>query len=256
MRGRSSPGTGHGGKFLPREGGCVMNNIGRALARLASLSIAVAAFAMGWTPGAALASTQNCQPGSGPPCKQAFLEINKTTGAVSAAAALPGGNQEGADYDGVECQLGSSGRCFLAADRSGFLLMSFSPFTCDPHTDTTPLGTSVGFTIDALAFDGHNGTLYAVVGDQLKVVDQSTGAMKDTSSWLGVAQGADGSEELAHVAAMTFDPATNKLFGVEDRGTRPWLLFRINPDTGAVVHDSFGAGQDYVEIAADGGRQQ
>src|ERR1051326_2054844 len=120
MRGRSSPGTGHGGKFLPREGGCVMN-IGRALARLASLSIAVAAFAMVWTPGAALAATQNCQPGSGPPCKQAFLEINKTTGAVSAAAALPGGNQEGADYDGVECQLGSSGRCFLAAAPRGFL---------------------------------------------------------------------------------------------------------------------------------------
>ena len=231
-------------------------NVLRALARLASLSIAVAAVGMVWTPGSALAATQSCQPGSGPPCQQAFLQINKTTGVVSAAVALPGGNQEGADYDGVECQLGSSGHCFLAADHSGFLLMSFSSFTCDPHTDTTPVGTSATFTIDAIAFDGHNGTLYAAVGDQLKVVDQSTGAMKDTSSWLGVAQGTDGSEELAHVAAMTFDPATNDLFGVEDRGTRPWLLFRINPDTGAVVHNSFGAGQDYVEIAPDGGRQQ
>ena len=231
-------------------------NVARALARLASLSIAVAAVAMVWTPGVALAASQSCQPGSGPPCQQAFLQIDKTTGAVRAAAALPGGNQEGADYDGVECQLGATGHCFLAADHSGFQLMTFSPFTCDPHTDTTPVGTSATFTIDAIAFDGHNSTLYAVVGDQLKAVDQSTGAMKDTSSWLGVAQGADGSEELAHVAAMTFDPGTNDLFGVENRGTRPWLLFRINPDTGAVVHGSFGTGQDYVEIAPDGGRQQ
>jgi hypothetical protein len=207
-------------------------------------------------PGAASAATVNCRPGSGPPCQQAFLQIDKATGKVVAAVALPGGNNEGVDYDGLDCQTGGSGHCFLAADHAGFLLMTFSLFACDPKTATTPIGTSIPPTIDTMAFNKANGKLYVAIGSQLKVVDQSTGVLTDTSAWLGVATGASGNEELAHVTALTFDPATGNLFGVESRGSQPSLLFKIDAGTGGVIHDAYGAGLDYIEIAPLGGRNE
>src|SRR5439155_551366 len=223
-----------------------------ALLGLAAVAAAIAAS----TGGPASAAPVNCQPGSGPPCQQAFFQIDKTTGKVVGAVALPGDNREGADYDGVDCQIGGSGHCFLAADHAGFLLMTFSSFACDPTTATTPIGTSIPPTIDTIAYDKANGKLYAVVGSRLKVVDQSTGVLTDTSTWLGVARGPSGDEELAHVTAATFDPATGNLFGVESRGARPSLLFKVDAGTGGVIHDAFGAGVDYVEIAPLGGRNE
>ena len=224
--------------------------------RLLLVCLGIGAVAAAWTPGPASAAPIDCHPGSGPPCEQAFFQIDKVTGKVVAAVALPGGNQEGADFDGLDCQTGKLGQCFLAADRQGFLLMTFGSFTCDPKTATMPIGTAALPTIDTMAFDPANGTLYAVVGSQLKVVDQATGALTDTSAWLGVASGASGDEELAHVTALTFDPATGNLFGVESRGSKPSLLFKIDAGTGSVIHDAFGAGLDYVEIAPVGGRNE
>jgi LPXTG-motif cell wall-anchored protein len=226
----------------------------RAWPRLFSACLGLAAVAAVLTPGVAHAAPVNCQTGSAPPCTQAFLQIDKTTGKVIAAVALSGGNNEGADYDGVDCQTGAAGHCFLAADHTGFLLMTFSSFTCDPKTNQTPIGTNAPVTIDALAYDKANGKLYAAIGSQLKVVDQSTGVLTDTSAWLGVASGSSGAEELAHVTALTFDPASGNLFGVESRGSRPAVLFKIDAATGGVIHDAFGAGLDYVEIAPVGGR--
>ena len=46
------------------------------------------------------------------------------------------------------------------------------------------------------------------------------------------------------------------LFGVESRGARPSLLFKVDAGTGGVIHDAFGAGLDYVEIAPLGGRNE
>src|ERR1700738_4807283 len=91
--------------------------------RLSALLV-IAAAAGVWPPGAASAPTVNCQPGSGPPCQQAFFQIDKTTGKVVAAVAIPGGKHEGADYEGLDCQTGGAGHCFLAADHTGFLLMN------------------------------------------------------------------------------------------------------------------------------------
>src|ERR1700704_2774192 len=101
-----------------------------ALLGLAAVAAAIAAS----TGGPASAAPVNCRPGSGPPCQQAFFQIDKATGKVVAALALPGDNKEGADYDGLDCQTGGSGHCFLAADRTGFLLMTFTSLTCDPKT--------------------------------------------------------------------------------------------------------------------------
>src|SRR5438270_3230003 len=231
----------------------------RARTRLLSAflgGVAAAAAIAASTAGPASSAPVNCLPGSGPPCQQAFFQIDRATGKVAGTVALPGDNREGADYDGGDCQTGVSGHCFLAADHAGFLLMTFSSFTCDPRTATTPIGTSIPPTIDTIAFDKANGKLYAVVGSQLKVVDQSTGVLTDTSAWLGVARGPSGDEELAHVTALTFDPATGNLFGVESRGARPSLLFKVDAGTGGVIHDAFGAGVGSVEVAPLGGRDQ
>ena len=232
-----------------------MGNSGLWL-RLMVVCLGAAAAAAAWTPRLASAAPVDCHPGSGPPCEQAFFQIDKVTGKVVAALALPGGNQEGADFDGLDCQTGRPGQCFLAGDRQGFLLMTFGAFTCATTSATTPIGTAVLPAIDTMAFDPANGRLHAVVGSQLKVVDQSTGALTDTSDWLGVASGGSGDEELAHVTAATFDPATGNLFGVESRGSQPSLLFKIDASTGGVIHGAFGTGLDYVEIAPVGGRNE
>lgn len=227
----------------------------RALAVSLGALILAGAAAAGAGPALAQAAPA-CAPGSGAPCQQAFFQISKTTGAVTAAVSLPGANVEGQDYDGVVCQGAGPGKCFVAADRGGFLLMTFSSFVCNPTTAVTPLGLTAAFTIDTMAFDPATSKLYASVGAQLNVVDQATGTLTPTSAWLGHAAGADGTVEVDQLSALTFDPATRDLFGVVPQGARPSLLVRIDPATGEIVPGSFGAGLDYVAIVPDGGRTE
>lgn len=188
------------------------------------------------------------------PLQQAFLQISKSTGKVTAAVALPGGNLEGEDYDGVECQGAGPGTCFLAADHHGFLLMGFSSFTCNPTTSETPIGTVGDFTIDAMALDTATDTLFVSVGDQLERVDRTTGALTATTDWFGHIDGAEGPVEVDSLAALGFDRSGTTLLGVAAESDNTSLLVHIDPSTGAVVHDAFGPGTDYVTIAADGGR--
>ena len=186
--------------------------------------------------------------------QQAFLQIDKSTGAVTAAAALPGGNLEGEDYDGVECQGAGAATCFLAADHHGFLLMGFSSFTCNPTTAETPIGTVADFTIDAMALDTATNALFASVGDQLEVVDRTSGTLTPTKDWFGRVDGAAGPLEVDSLAALGFDLSTNRLYGVVAAGDNTSLLVQIDPSTGAVVDGAFGTGTDYVTVARDGGR--
>src|SRR5205807_812983 len=83
--------------------------------RLVLVCLGIAAVAAAWTPRAAPAAPVDCHPGSGPPCEQAFFQIDRGTGKVVAAVALPGGNREGTDFDGPDCQTGRPGQCVLAA---------------------------------------------------------------------------------------------------------------------------------------------
>ncbi|HEU5002760.1 MAG TPA: hypothetical protein VFW71_08285 [Actinomycetota bacterium] len=191
---------------------------------------------------------------AGGPMEQAFLQISKTTGAVTAAVALPGGNVEGEDYDGVVCQGAGAGKCFLAADHHGFLLMGFSSFACNPTTSQTPIGAVGDFTIDAMALDTATDTLFVSVGDQLEVVDRTSGTLTPTKDWFGHIDGAAGPVEADALAALGFDLAGNTLYGVVAAGDNTSLLVQIDPATGAVVHNAFGTGMDYVTVARDGGR--
>jgi hypothetical protein len=227
----------------------------------ARIALGMAVITGVWVAGLSPALAQSaprCVPGSGPPCQQAFFQISKTTGKVTAAAPLQGANQEGSDYDAVECHGAGGGKCFLAADRNGFLLMNFSSLDCDPKTSVAPVGAVASTTtIEGLAFDTSNGTLYALVGDQLEKVDQASGTLSPVGGPLGEGMGAGGGWQFGHVSAFAFDPSTGKLLAVEARGGGSVsLLFRIDPATGTVAHGSFGPGLDYVEVAPDGARNQ
>ncbi|HLI56515.1 MAG TPA: hypothetical protein VKY26_05705 [Actinomycetota bacterium] len=195
-----------------------------------------------------------CPVGSGAPCQQAFFQISKATGQVTGAIALPGGNVEGQDYDGVVCTGAGSGKCFLAGDHDGFLLMTFNSFACNPIATEAPVGTPAKFTIDAMAWDPVTSTLFAAVGDQLNTVNTATGAFSQTASWMGDAAGPQGTVEIDQLDALAYDPASGNLLGVVDQGFKSPLLVQLAPATGAVVHNAFGAGADYVAIAPDGPR--
>lgn len=194
-----------------------------------------------------------CPIGSGAPCTQAFFQISRDTGQVTGAIALPGGNVEGEDYDGVVCTGAGPGKCFLAGDREGFVLMTFNSFSCNnPVATEAPVGTPATFTVDAMAWDPVASTLFAAVGDQLNTVDTATGAFTQTSAWMGDATGPEGTVEIDQLDALAFGPASGNLLGVVDRGHNSPLLVQLAPATGAVVHNAFGPGDDYVVVAPDG----
>jgi hypothetical protein len=231
----------------------------RVLAVSLGLMILAGAGAIGAGPAAAQAVPQAsaaCPVGSSAPCQQAFFQISRTTGAVTGAVALPGGNVEGQDYDGVVCTGAGTGTCYLAADHNGFLLATISSFACNPVAKETPIGTAADFTIDSMAYDPANSTLYATVGDQVSTINQSSGALTQTSTWMGDAAGGSGTVELDKLDALTYDAASGDLLGVVDQGTRSPLLVHLDPATGGVVHNAFGSGVDYVTVGADGPRTE
>lgn len=201
---------------------------------------------------AGAATPASCPVGSGAPCQQAFFQFSKSTGAVTGAVALPGANAEGQDYDGVVCEGAGTSTCYLAADRNGFLLATVSSLACNPVATITPVGQAADFTIDSMAYDPANSTLFASVGDQMNTLNPATGALTQTRTWMGDAMGAGGTVEVDHLDALTYDAATGDLLGVVDQGSRAPLLVHLSPSTGAVVPGAFGSGLDYVAVAPDG----
>jgi hypothetical protein len=233
---------------------------GQRIRRLAALPLGIALLGAAAVIGAGPAGAATpppstpCAIGSSAPCQQAFFQVSKASGAVTGAIALPGSNVEGQDYDGVVCQGAGPNQCFLAGDRNGFLLMTFNSFACNPVASETPVGAPAGFTIDAMAWDPATTTLYAAVGDQLSTVDTKTGALTQTSDWMGHAAGPKGAVELDRLDALAYDPASGDLLGVVDQGNASPLLVRLDPATGGVVHNAFGSGDDYVTVQPVGGR--
>jgi hypothetical protein len=233
---------------------------GQRIRRLAAAPLGIALLAASAAIGAGPAGAATpppstpCAIGSSAPCQQAFFQVSKASGAVTGAIALPGSDVEGQDYDGVVCQGAGSGQCFLAGDRNGFLLMTFNSFACNPVASETPVGAPAGFTIDAMGWDPATTTLYAAVGDQLSTVNTKTGAITQTSDWMGHAAGSKGTVELDRLDALAYDPASSDLLGIVDQGNASPLLVHLDPATGGVIHDAFGSGDDYVTVQPDGGR--
>ncbi len=105
--------------------------------------------------------------------------------------------------------------------------------------------------IEAIAYWPGTNTLYAADADDFGTVDVSTGVYTSIGAF-GTADGANGTVTIDDVDSLTFDPFTGILYGSQRiSGTNnDDLLIQIDPATGAVVQDAFGAGVDYVVIPA------
>ena len=116
---------------------------------------------------------------------------------------------------------------------------------------TTIIGMTGTQGIEAIAF-GPMGTLYAANDaddrGQFGTLDLNTGVFTAKPQPFGAGNGAQGNVTMRDVDGLFYDVGNNIVWGAQRRGTRPDLLFQINPVTGALVANAFGAGQDYLEI--------
>src|SRR6266853_6009863 len=197
------------------------------------LMLLTAAWVFRSHPATAAATTPVCPNPPGNPC-QAFFRVDKATGKVTSAIPLKGGNAEGQDYDGVECQGAGDGKCFLAADFSGFSLLNLDSFNCDPSANETLIGTPPNLIVVGLAWDSDTNTLYTIDdAGQLYKVNTSNAALTAVGP---------GHLDITGktIAAMAYDPATKKIYLSQDTGNpSAYELTRVDPATG-VQDASYG----------------
>jgi hypothetical protein len=213
------------------------NSRARRLLQLTALALGLLLLTAGWAllshPATAAGTTPVCPNPPGSPC-QAFFRVDKATGKVTSAIPLKGGNAEGQDYDGVECRGAGDGKCFLAADFSGFSLLNLDSFNCDSSTNEMPIGTPPNLTVVGLAWDSDTNVLYTIDdAGQLYKVNTSNAALTAVGP---------GHLDITGktIAAMAYDPATKKIYLSQDTGNpNAYELTRVDPTTG-VQDASYG----------------
>ena len=112
---------------------------------------------------------------------------------------------------------------------------------------TTVIGLTGTQGIEAIAF-GPMGVLYATNGGQLGTLNLNTAAFTAKPQPIGSGNGAQGVVTFKDADGLFYDIANDLLWAVERVGSKPDLLFRIDPATGALIANAFGPGKDYVEI--------
>lgn len=147
--------------------------------------------------------------------------------------------------------------CYVIADRGGGNFGDDWLSTVDvtnpaPASNNTPVGAGTGtFQIEAIAYAPCPEQLFASIADCLGTIDPATGRFRAvTPKLFGIQQGALGPINIADIDGLAFDPFTALLYGTNRRVPGTDVLVIIDPDTGEVVKDAFGAGMDYVEIPA------
>ena len=122
-------------------------------------------------------------------------------------------------------------------------------FKYDTLTDSwSQIGSTGVNGIEGMALNPIDGLLYAVDQDELGVVDLMTGMFSAIGPALGQADGALGMLTISDVDGLSYDPYLNVFMasvrrngaGVHD------LLIQIDPLTGTIVENAFGANVDYV----------
>ena len=139
--------------------------------------------------------------------------------------------------------------CFGVTDGSGNQNGGDTLVSLDVVTGSaTTIGGTNTFNIEAIAFSEDGQTLYAADAETLGTLNLATGAYTGIGAF-GSGDGAAGTILFDDVDSLTFDIETDTLFGSLRRpGGLPDLLFKIDPATGAIVQDGFGAGVDYVVV--------
>jgi len=112
-----------------------------------------------------------------------------------------------------------------------------------------PLGVN---QVQAIAFSVTADTLYAANAGRMGHINLNTGAFTPLPKVYGSGNGSLGLLTFIQVEGLTFDGASNTLFGsvkIEDADD---ILIKIDPQTGAHIPDAFGTDIDYVTISGAG----
>ncbi|MEM1042529.1 MAG: SdrD B-like domain-containing protein [Bacteroidota bacterium] len=140
--------------------------------------------------------------------------------------------------------------CFTVADEGGSEDQLVGIDRATGASSVIGSGTG-GQDIEGIAMQP-GGMLYAADGDRLGVIDRTTGTfvlVNPGAPTFGSGDGAAGTITFDEVDGLAFDPFTGRLLGVHRRdGSQEDLLLEIDPATGKVVADAFGAGADYVAV--------
>ncbi len=133
-----------------------------------------------------------------------------------------------------------------------------NPIDPDPSSNETSIGIGTGTSgIRAAAWQPSTGTLYAVDGGQLGIIDTVTGAFTPRPSAIGNGDGIQGDLLMDDVVGLAFHPQTGELYAAQRRPlfTQPGVLFVIDPVSGSIIPGVFG-GDDYVQIQPNGSNWQ
>ncbi|NNC93132.1 MAG: DUF2341 domain-containing protein, partial [Acidimicrobiia bacterium] len=121
-------------------------------------------------------------------------------------------------------------------------------------TNEVDIGTGTGTSsIEAIATDPTNGTLYGVDGGQFGSLNTDSGVFTPIGAGLGTpASGVFGAVVLDDVRGLAFHPLNDRLYGVQRRAGGDDVLFRIDLATGAHMPGAFPGGDDYRRVEAIG----
>ena len=116
----------------------------------------------------------------------------------------------------------------------------------------TPIGPTGTYAIEAMAMDTVNGIIYATDADEFGKINLLNGAFSTISNDVGAADGALGLLNINDIDGMTYDHSNNIIWASERRsgsnGEPDDLLVQIDPITGTIIQDAFGAGIGYVVV--------
>jgi uncharacterized repeat protein (TIGR01451 family) len=138
--------------------------------------------------------------------------------------------------------------CFAVAEGTN---QSLHTIAQDGTGDTVATNTTGVPNIEAISFRPGTQTLYAADEDTLGTIDilagPTNGVFTAIGGTFGAVSGAAGIQTIDDVDGLSFDPITGVLYGSERRGGQD-LLVIIDPATGLVDPNGFGAGIGYVIV--------
>jgi hypothetical protein len=147
--------------------------------------------------------------------------------------------------------------CYVVADMDNAGSNNSSLFKYSFQRDTLEFMNRLGVAdVEAIVLSLDGKTLYGADNGVFGIINPTPGipdsfvAVDPTG--VGMARGGLGTCFIRDIDGLSFDPTTGILYGsVSFAAGIPWkcnLLIQIDPESGRVVENAFGAGQDYVVI--------
>lgn len=114
---------------------------------------------------------------------------------------------------------------------------------------TTFIGATNTLDVEAMTFvmAGNTPVLYVEDGATLGTVDLTTGAFTAIGA-AGTATGALGTLTMRALIGLAYDAQTDTFYATQSRSGQNAILVKINRQTGALIPNAFGLGQDYLVI--------